>query len=121
MKKSFSKAIIVTLCIISAAIFLLAGIGKLDLNGNMQENFTNWGYGNVLLIGVGIFEVLGAIFLFVSKLRVYGVYMLIIIMIGATITHFRFYDELGMPFFSVGLIAVLIIILVLSKKKDQSS
>ncbi len=104
------------LCMVCAGIFLLAGIGKFDLGGNMQENFTRWGYGNLLLFTVGVFEVIGAIFLFVSKLRKFGASMLILVMFGATVTHFRFYEELGLPLFSLSLILVLIVLLVLDKK-----
>jgi uncharacterized membrane protein YphA (DoxX/SURF4 family) len=105
------------LCIVCAGIFLSAGVGKFNLGGNMQENFQKWGYNDALLLIVGVLEVLGAVLLFIPKYRKYGIYVLITIMIGATITHFRFFEELGLPFFSIGLIIALIIVLILDKKQ----
>lgn len=95
------------LSIICAIIFLLASLGKFSFEGNMYDNFIKWGYNGFLLLSVGVFELLGAIFLLIPKLRKYGVFSLIIVMIGASVTHFINFEELGFPLFSLGLIVVL--------------
>lgn len=68
------------------------------------------------MITVGLMEGLGSLFLFVPKLRKYGAYLLVVVMIGASATRIIPLEELGWPVFPIGLIFALVAILFLRKK-----
>lgn len=86
----------------------------------MYENFLDWGYSYSFLIIVGILEAVGGVLLFVPRFRNVGIGILIIVMLGACYTHLVNYDELGFPFFSISLIAGLLLIFLLNQKSIKS-
>ena len=67
--------------------FLLASLGKLTSNPQVIQMFKNWGYPDRFYLIIGILELSGAILLLVPKVSKYAAIGLIIIMIGAFITH----------------------------------
>jgi uncharacterized membrane protein YphA (DoxX/SURF4 family) len=118
MKKAYT-IIEWTLSIALGITFLIAASGKFSFEGNMYENFIRWGYNGVLLVAVGIMEGLGGILLFITKLRNYGAYFLILVMIGASVTHIVQLEELGWPVLPLSLILALIAILFIRKKTSK--
>jgi len=110
-----------TLSIILGTTFLIAASGKFSFEGNMYENFIRWGYNGALLIVVGIMEGLGGIFLFIPRARSYGAYLLIVAMIGASVTHIVQIEELGWPVFPISLILALCAILYIRHKLTDDS
>ncbi len=93
-------------------MFLLAGSGKFLESGNMAQNFKSWGYSILLLRLVAVFEIVGACLIIFNRTFSKGSILIVCVMIGAIVTHIRFYDQLGFPFLNLLVIAVLSIPLI---------
>lgn len=76
-----------TLQIIFAVLFLLAASGKILSRPQVIEKFNGWGFPDGFYLIIGVLELLGAIGLLIPRLASYAASGLIIIMIGATLTH----------------------------------
>ena len=76
-----------TLQVILGLLFLAAGAGKFLAAEVWVEKFSKWGYPENFYLLIGITELLAAILLFIPKLTKYAAMFLVIIMIGAAITH----------------------------------
>ena len=76
-----------TLRILVALGFLLACSGKLTSNAAVIEMFENWGYPDGFYLVIGILEFLLAIALLIPKTLKIAFIGLMIIMIGALVTH----------------------------------
>jgi uncharacterized membrane protein YphA (DoxX/SURF4 family) len=84
------KQIIKTfLWIILGVIFLLFGGSKIINPDQHVENFAHWGYPLWFMYLTGGIEVVAGIALWIPLVRLYGVLLLSITMIGASITHLR--------------------------------
>lgn len=84
------KQIIKTiLWIILGVIFLAAGGSKIINPDHHVENFAHWGYPIWFMYLTGGIEVVAGIALWIPLVRLYGVLLLSITMIGASITHLR--------------------------------
>ena len=81
------SAVLWTLRIISAALFLVAGVSKLAGAPAMVQVFATIGVGQWFRYLTGGIEVVGAILLFVPALARYGAAALAVTMVGAIITH----------------------------------
>ena len=114
-KQQLIKYSSIILRIIIAVIFLLAGSGKFQTDSTMASNFKNWNLGIPLMFVIGIFEILGAIFLFIPKTIIYGCYMLVAVMLGAIIIHVLNFQELGFPLLNIALITALFLITYFKK------
>ena len=68
-----------------AALYLLAGLGK--LSGGAAEQFAGWGYAPWFAILIGVLEIAGAVGLLVPRTTRLAVYGLSVIMLGAAYTH----------------------------------
>ena len=110
-KQQLIKYSSIILRIIIAVIFLLAGSGKFQTGSIMASNFKNWSLGISMMYIVGVFEILGALFLFIPKKVTYGCYVLITIMLGAIVVHISNFEELGFPYLNITLIAMLLFIM----------
>lgn len=73
--------------ILLAALFLMTSIFKLTSQPGAVEMFENYGYLDNFYLLVGAIELLGAICLLIPKVAGYGASALIVIMIGASLTH----------------------------------
>jgi putative oxidoreductase len=73
--------------IISAAVFLMAGVSKLAGAAAMVQVFDTIGIGQWFRYLTGGIEVAGAILLLIPSLASYGAAALAITMVGAIITH----------------------------------
>ncbi len=73
--------------IISAAIFLMAGVSKLAGAAAMVQVFSTIGIGQWFRYLTGGIEVAGAILLLIPALASYGAAALAMTMVGAIITH----------------------------------
>jgi putative oxidoreductase len=80
-------ALLWTLQILSAAMFLFAGGVKLTGGKEMVQAFTTIGLGQWFLYFTGVLEVVSAIALLIPKTAAYGAAPLAVTMIGAIITH----------------------------------
>lgn len=114
-KQELIKYSSIILRIIIAVIFLLSGSGKFQTDSTMASNFKNWNLGISLMFIIGIFEILGAIFLFMPKTMIYGCYMLVAVMLGAMVIHILNLQELGFPILNITLIMILLLILYFKK------
>ena len=118
-KEKFIKYVSIVLRIVIAIVFLLAGSGKFQTDSTMASNFINWNLGISIMFIVGVFEVLGVVFLFIPKTVRYGCYMLIFVMLGAMIIHILNFEELGFPILNGALIIALILIIFFKKLISQ--
>ena len=85
---SRSKTILLwVLQVLLAALFLMSSILKLTSHPVAVEMFENYGYPDNFYLLVGAIELLGAICLLIPKVAGYGASALIVIMIGAFLTH----------------------------------
>lgn len=73
--------------ILLAAQFLLAALPKLTNHPGMVERFRQWGYPDKFYLLVGTVELLGAIGLLIPRVAAYGASALMVIMVGASLTH----------------------------------
>lgn len=118
------KQIIKTsLWIILGLLFLAAGGSKLWDPATHAEKFAHWGYPLWFVYVTGIIEVLGAIGLFIPAGRLYGVLLLSITMIGATVTHIRAGEMGAFPVPLVLLLGLLTLAWTMKhpKKSDSKS
>ena len=87
-KTIFAQNIVVwILSLLVAFIFLRVGISKLISAPNMVEEFNRVGLGQWFRYFAGSLEVTGAIGLLVPKASRWGALLLMIVMVGAIITH----------------------------------
>ncbi|MFQ5779042.1 MAG: DoxX family protein, partial [Terriglobia bacterium] len=76
-----------TLQILLAALFVMSALAKLTSNPEMVERFRQWGYPDNFYYLVGATELLGAIGLLIPRVAAYGASALMVIMVGASLTH----------------------------------
>ena len=74
------------LTLLLVLMFFMVGLDKFTSPGWM-ERFANWGYPENFLYVIGVLEMLGAVVLLIPRLASYAAGGLIVLMIGATITH----------------------------------
>ncbi len=67
--------------------FLFASLGKLTNNSLVIEMFENWGYPDGFYFLIGILEITFAVLLLIPKTLKIGIYGMVLIIIGAFITH----------------------------------
>ncbi|GJL56627.1 MAG: hypothetical protein NPIRA02_37590 [Nitrospirales bacterium] len=96
-----------SLWILLGIIFLFAGGSKLWDPTAHAEEFAHWGYPLWFVYVTGTIEVLGGIGLFVPAGRLYGVLLLSLTMIGASVTHLRAGEMGAFPVPVVLLLALL--------------
>jgi putative oxidoreductase len=73
--------------ILLAIFFLLAASGKLISSPQVIERFRHWGFPNKWYLVVGALELLGAIGLLIPRIAGYAASGLILLMVGAALTH----------------------------------
>lgn len=91
------RVIEIGLWVLLALFYLFAGGSKLLNPGAHIENFAHWGYPVWFLYLTGGIEVVSAVFLFMPKVRWYGVLLLSATMIGAVLTHLRAGEMRALP------------------------
>ncbi len=72
---------------ILATIFLLAGITKLMGHEMHVQNFARWGYPAWAMTAIGVLEVICGIGVLIPGMRRFVTGSLVLVMIGAIITH----------------------------------
>ena len=73
--------------ILLAAFYVLAASSKLISGPQVIERFRHWGFPDKFYLVVGTLELLGAIGLLIPRLAGYAASGLIVLMIGAALTH----------------------------------
>ena len=81
------KVIAWGLQIFLAVAYLLAASGKLLSRSQVIEMFSAWGFPDRFYFVIGVFEIFGAIGLLIPRTSSYAATGLIILMIGAVLTH----------------------------------
>jgi putative oxidoreductase len=106
-----TTAVLWTLTILSAGMFLFAGGSKLAGQAMMVQEFEVIGLGQWFRYLTGIIEVSGAALLLVPSLAFYGAVALAVTMVGAVITHLSVLGGSPLPaillFAATGTIAYL--------------
>lgn len=113
MKPKTTKVIIWILIALMTVQFVAAGIGK--LTGAWESMFTEWGYSILFMYLIGVLEIVSVIILYISKLRKWAIITLLIIMLGAAITHILNL-EYSRIIHNVILIVILSLIFYLDKR-----
>jgi putative oxidoreductase len=70
-----------------AVLFTIQGAMKVGGSTAWISRFAGWGYPDHFYLAIGLAELCGAGFLLIPKLARSGAILLIVIMIGATVTH----------------------------------
>jgi len=78
---------LLVLTILLALFFALQAFVKLTSLPAWVSGFRAWGYPEHFYLVVGAAELAGAVLLLVPKTRVYGAGLLMIVMLGAAVTH----------------------------------
>lgn len=100
------------------AIFTVEGITKL-LRVSFQVNFFNhWGYPAWFMYVVGLFELAGAVGLYMEKSRRYANIALLLFMIGAFYTHLKSGDAIQMM--SLAMVTTILLGIHFMKLKRSS-
>lgn len=73
--------------ILLAIFYVVAASGKLIGGPQAIERFRNWGFPDGFYLIIGVLELLGAIGLLIPRVAGYAACGLIVIMIGASLTH----------------------------------
>jgi uncharacterized membrane protein YphA (DoxX/SURF4 family) len=114
MARKARTAVLWTLSLLLAALFLMSGLGKL-LNGatsggvRFDAQFVLWGYPAWFRFPVGAAELAGAVGLLVPRLRFHAAAGLVLLMAGATATHLRIGESAAVPIpFTLGLLAAAV-------------
>lgn len=87
MTERTRKIVVMIITILLAAWMILAGVGKLMQPEEVLQMWDKWGYPAAFMMFIGVAEIAGSIGLFIPKLRKLAALGLIIIMIGAVVTH----------------------------------
>ena len=98
--------------------FLMASLGKLSRSEVVIQMFQEWGYFQHFYIIIGILELSLAILLIIPKTSVYAILGLIVIMIGALITHLLHDPPLEM-LRPIVFMVLLLVLFYLQKGKRQ--
>ena len=85
MSSRTKKIIMWTIVVLLTLQFLAAGVGK--LTGGWDPMFEEWGYTPAFALVIGLVEVLLVVGLFISRLRLYSVIIILLVMTGAIYTH----------------------------------
>ena len=70
-----------------ALILWLNGVGKLMNSPAAIAEFEHWGYSRLFMYTVGTLEVFAGLFLVAPQMSIYGAFLVIILMLGAVVTH----------------------------------
>ena len=73
--------------ILLAIFYVLAASGKLISRPQVIEMFRHWGFPDKFYLVIGALELLGAIGLLIPRIAGYAAAGLILLMIGAAVTH----------------------------------
>ncbi|WP_306640558.1 DoxX family protein [Sanyastnella coralliicola] len=87
MTERTRKIVVIIITILLAAWMILAGVGKLMQPEEVLQMWDKWGYPAAFMMFIGVAEIAGSIGLFIPKFRKLAALGLIIIMIGAVVTH----------------------------------
>ena len=88
MSQSRVKSVIAWgLQILLAVFYVLAASGKLIGRPQVIERFRGWGFPDGFYLVIGVLELLGVIGLLIPRVAGYAACGLIVIMIGAALTH----------------------------------
>jgi len=98
-----------SLSILIAIIFFMAGAFKLSGQKRSVENFRRWNYPASIRLAGGLFEVTGATLLLVPSLTLYGAVLLLGVMLMAIYTHIV---RERIPRNAIGPLILLILIVV---------
>ncbi len=99
--------------------FLMASLGKLTNNESVIEMFNNWGFPDGFYFVIGIIELTLTVLLLIPKTLKIAIIGIVIVLIGASITHLINdpLNQLIRPSIFFALVAI-IFYLNFSKKKE---
>ena len=119
MKNKKLKTILLwVLQIILALLFLAAGSGKF-LGGEVwQQKFHDWGFPNNFYLIIGAVETIAAIFLLIPKFTKYAAMFLVVIMLGAAMTHL--FNNQTAELLRPGIFLVFLSILIYFRKYEAA-
>lgn len=117
MKKA-KTVVLWVLQVLLALLFLAAALPKLTSAVAMVERFQRWGYPDNFYLLVGSVEVLGAIALLIPRVTSYGAAALILVMIGASVTHLLNAEAPRVAF--TGIVMILLALVAYARRPGSS-
>ncbi len=110
MKSKIKNIVIWIIQILLAAAFIMVGLGKLAGRGEWVNLFSDWGYPQYFYLFIGAVEAICGILMLIPKTVGYSVVVLIIVMIGAALTHLLNNESLGQIIGSLVYLTLLLIV-----------
>lgn len=87
---SMERVVYWSVTLIVATVYLAASMPKLGGFGFFDERFELWGYPHWFEVLIGVIEATAAIFLIIPATALYSAGVLMLIMLGAVVTHLAF-------------------------------
>ncbi len=88
-----------TLAAVLGVVFIAVGLAKLTGQASVVANFERWGYAPAVLVATGTVELLAGVLLLagtvVTPLAITGVLLVVVVMVGALLTHQHAHDPAG--------------------------
>lgn len=84
-----SSRTLLVLRVLLAAFFVFLAVKNLAGDQRMAEDFRRWGLGDGFRTGVAVAQLAGAVALFVPPLAFAGALGLVVLLLGAVVTHLR--------------------------------
>lgn len=103
------------LSVLLGLAFIGSAMGK--LTGQMTQQFVDWGFPSFAPMVIGIIELIAAVMTIIPKTRIMGAGILLVIMIGAIITHIIVGGSF-IPALVLGLLAAVLIYIVRMPVKE---
>lgn len=110
-----------TLTILLALWLIAAGLSKLAPSDEQLANFENWEVSPEFMLFIGVCEILGAVALFIPKLRPFAVLGLAVILIGAIATHITSDELVKTPTPTIALLLTLSVFLLWRRRKGMQA
>lgn len=95
--------------VVLTLLFLAASVPKLMSSPGWVARFRGYGYPEKFYLVIGAIELLGAVALLIPRVAAYGATVLITVMIGATVTHWR-HSEAPRAVVTLALVLLLAIV-----------
>jgi uncharacterized membrane protein YphA (DoxX/SURF4 family) len=115
MKKG--KAVVIwTVTVLLSIIYVLAGFPKLMGSALLADRFVDLGYDYQFMKMVGLIELACGVLLLIPRVAFYSTALLIVVMIGAIVTHIRIdeFPQLVLP------LAMIVPLAIIARVRWQS-
>lgn len=116
MNTKFKRILTWILQVLMGLEFLIAGQAKFTAAEIWAKQFNGWGFPEHFYLVIGALEVIGAVLIFIPKYASKAALGLVVIMLGATVTHVV-HGEWDRIIFTLIIAGILVAVYVLRKEE----